>query len=155
MQIVRVAVILAALMCGVSAAAILARPDAAKAIPPELERNVPSNFSDWKKLPDNGALVNDPETVALLKKLYGEILTRSYVNKDGYRIMLSLAWGANQNGNLQAHKPDVCYPAQGFKLLMMREDDKLATAFGGIDVVRLDTILGSRHDSHSAHVATQ
>ena len=30
--------------------------------------------------------------------------------------MLSLAYGSDQRGSLQAHKPEVCYPAQGFRL---------------------------------------
>jgi EpsI family protein len=40
----------------------------------------------------------------------------AYVNASGYRIMLSLAYGSDQRGALQAHKPEVRYPAQGFTL---------------------------------------
>jgi EpsI family protein len=145
MQTTRIAIILATLMCCASVGAVLITPSTAKAIPPKLEQNVPTSFGDWKELPDKVALVSDPATDAMLKELYGEILARTYVNKDGYRIMLSLAWGANQNGNLQAHRPEVCYPAQGFKLLM-KKDGEFSTGFGTIDVVRLETAFGARHE---------
>ena len=31
--------------------------------------------------------------------------------------MLSIAYGKNQSDALQLHKPEICYPAQGFTLL--------------------------------------
>jgi EpsI family protein len=137
--------ILAILMCLASVAGVVARPTATTSNPPRLDLNVPKGFADWTELQEQGARVSDPQADKLLKELYGEILSRSYVNKDGYRIMLTLAWGANQTGNLQAHRPEVCYPAQGFKLLM-KQNGTLATAFGSIDVVRLDTVLGPRRE---------
>lgn len=145
MRLQSTAIVLAALMCCTSVAGVVTRPTATTSNPPRLELNVPKNFADWTELPEKGAQVRDPQADKLLQELYGEILTRSYVNKEGYLVMLSLAWGANQTGNLQAHRPEVCYPAQGFKLLA-KKDGKLATAFGSIDVVRLDTVLGARHE---------
>lgn len=50
--------------------------------------------------------VVNPQTQELLDKLYSQILTRTYVNAKGYRIMLSLAYGSDQRGALQAHKID-------------------------------------------------
>ena len=58
----------------------------------------------------------NPQTQELLDKLYSEVLTRVYVNASGYRIMRSLAYGFDQRGAMQAHMPEVCYPAQGFIL---------------------------------------
>ena len=61
--------------------------------------------------------------------------------------MLSLAYGNDQSvgGGFQAHRPEVCYPAQGFSLLTNREG-LLRTEFGGIPVRRLSTSLGSRQE---------
>jgi EpsI family protein len=81
----------------------------------------------------------------LLDKLYTEILSRTYVNSSGYRIMLSLVYGSDQRGSLQAHKPEVCYPAQGFKL-ETNEPGRLVTPFGDIPVRRLYSHLGPRHE---------
>jgi EpsI family protein len=55
-------------------------------------------------------------TQKLRDELYSQFLNRVYVNATGYRIMLLLAYGSDQHGSLQADKPEVCYPAQGFAL---------------------------------------
>lgn len=87
----------------------------------------------------------NPQTQELLDKLYSEVLTRVYVNSSGYRIMLSLAYGGDQRGAMQAHMPEVCYPAQGF-MLKGNERGVLATAFGDIPVRRLFATMGARQE---------
>jgi EpsI family protein len=87
----------------------------------------------------------NPQTQELLDKLYSEILTRTYVNSAGYRVMLSLAYGSDQRGALQAHKPEVCYPAQGFTV-HKNEAAVLKTVHGEIPARRLYTTLGQRHE---------
>ena len=84
--------IMAALMCGSTVAGIAARPstkaaDRGNAI--TLETAVPKDFGEWRELPDQKAQVVNPQTKELLDKLYSQILSRTYVNKQGYRIMLS------------------------------------------------------------------
>ena len=148
MKLNTIALTLAALMCGASVAGYAARPtakapDMGSAI--SLESIVPKGFGDWTELPEQGAQVVNPQTKELLDKLYSQILTRTYVDKDGYRIMLSLAYGDDQRGGLQAHRPEVCYPAQGFKLGTV-QDGALATSFGSIEVRRLATSLGARNE---------
>ena len=106
---------------------------------------MPRGFGEWVELPDQKAQVVNPQTKELLDKLYSQVLTRTYVNKEGYRIMLSMAYGDDQRGGLQAHRPEVCYPAQGFKL-GRTEDGSLATNFGTIEVRRLTTTLGPRDE---------
>ena len=58
----------------------------------------------------------DPGQKALLDRLYEQQLSRTYENAQGYRIMLSIAYGGNQRDELELHKPEVCYVAQGFVL---------------------------------------
>ena len=146
MKATTVALTLAALMCTASIAGIAARPgakaaDKGKAI--SLEAIVPKGFGDWTELPEQNAQVVNPQTKELLDKLYSQLLSRTYVNKQGYRIMLSMAYGDDQRGGLQAHRPEVCYPAQGFKLGKV-EDGVLATSYGKIEVRRLNTSYGTR-----------
>ena len=146
MKLTHVAFSMAALMCGVSMAGYAARPStkvAAASI--SLDTLVPRQFGDWTELPDQGAQVVNPQTQELLDKLYSQLLTRTYVNKQGYRIMLSMAYGDDQRGGLQAHRPEVCYPAQGFKLGSV-QDGPLPTRYGNIDVRRLTTTLGPRNE---------
>ena len=88
------AVVLAALMCGASVASIGVRskaPDVPLGI--QLETAVPERFGDWVALSGRPAVVTNPQTEALLKSIYSQILTRTYVHRDGSRIMLSLAYG--------------------------------------------------------------
>ena len=141
-----VALTLAALMCTASIAGIAARPgqkaaDKGKVI--SLEAIVPKGFGEWTELPEQNAQVVNPQTKELLDKLYSQLLSRTYVNKQGYRIMLSMAYGDDQRGGLQAHRPEVCYPAQCFKLGKV-EDGVLATSYGKIEVRRLNTTYGAR-----------
>ena len=147
MKTIYTAVTLAALMCVASAAGFAMRPGASaaeKGHAISLETMVPKRFADWVELP-GGAQVVNPQTQELLDKLYSQLLTRTYVNKDGYRIMLSLAYGDDQRGGLQAHRPEICYPAQGFKL-GSTQDGALPTPFGSIEVRRLSTSLGQRNE---------
>ena len=144
----RIAFVIAALMFAASVGAMVARPTKKLAEDQpiiSLEAMVPKQFGDWKEEPLRHMEIINPETQALLDKLYTEVLSRTYVNSSGYRIMLSLAYGSDQRGSLQAHKPEVCYPAQGFKL-EKNEPGRLVTPFGDIMVRRLYTHLEARHE---------
>jgi EpsI family protein len=110
-----------------------------------LEAAIPKKFGDWTELPQTGVQVVNPQTKELLDKIYSQTLTRTYVSGDGYRIMLSLAYGDDQRGALQAHKPEVCYPAQGFTV-HSNSNAELATPFGSIPVNQLSTSLGQRKE---------
>ena len=148
MKVARSAVLLAALMCGVTLAGIAGRPsakasDRGNAI--TLTTAVPTRFGEWTELPDQAVQVVNPQTQEILDKIYSQVLTRTYVSGSGYRVMLSIAYGDDQRGGLQAHRPEVCYPAQGFTLGKV-EDGVLPTAFGSIDARRLTTSLGARNE---------
>lgn len=141
------ALFIAMLMVLTSIGAVVARPGikSADIAPISLESMVPRQFGDWREEPQRNVQVVNPQTKALLDKLYSQILTRVYINSQGYRIMLSLAYGSDQRGALQAHKPEVCYPAQGFSL-HSNQPAQLSTAFGEIPARRLFTTMGPRQE---------
>lgn len=144
----RTAIVIAILMLAASVSAVVARPtkklaDERPAI--SLESMIPRQFGDWREEPLGQVQVVNPQTQELLDRLYSQILSRVYVNSGGYRIMLALAYGSDQHGSLQAHKPEVCYPAQGF-VLQKNEAAVLATAFGSIPARRLFTTMGAREE---------
>ena len=146
MKTSHIALVLAALMGSVAVGAIAARPSTKavdKGLSISLEKTVPRSFGDWTELPETNTEVVNPQAQEYLNKLYSQILTRTYVDRNGYRIMLSMAYGDDQRGGLKAHKPEQCYPAQGFKLTKI-EDGAVTTAFGDIEVRRLNTSLGKR-----------
>lgn len=143
----RIALLIAALMITASVGAIALRPDqkVADIAKISLDTMIPRQFGDWREEPQRSLSVVNPQTQALLDKLYSQLLTRVYINKEGYRVMLSLAYGSDQRGALQAHKPEVCYPAQGFTLHSSKTSP-LTTPFGEIPAQRLYTTLGPRQE---------
>jgi EpsI family protein len=148
MKTARISAVLAGLMILAAVGGIAARPSAkAGDGAPRylLEEIVPKQFGPWRELPDSGAQVVNPQAKELLDKLYSQTLTRTYVNASGYRIMLSLAYGDDQRGALQAHKPEVCYPAQGFAL-HSNQQSQVNTPFGSIAARRLNTSMGARKE---------
>lgn len=108
----------------------------------KLEELIPREFAGWRIDPMVIPLVS-PEVEARLRHLYTETLTRTYINAKGERMMLSIAYGADQRDGLQVHKPESCYPAQGFKLTALNPG-VLDTRFGAIPVYRLETSKGPR-----------
>jgi EpsI family protein len=69
-----------------------------------------------------GFLMVSPDVKAQLEQIYNQTLTRNYINGKGERIMLSIAYGGAQNHSMQVHRPEVCYPAQGFQIGRMSKD---------------------------------
>ena len=136
------------MMLAASLAALVAPP--AKKISDErpdfsLERMIPKRFGDWHEKSASRIRVVNPQGTELLNRLYSQVLSRIYVNTNGYRIMLSIAYGTDQRGSLQAHKPEACYPAQGF-VLHRNQAGLLSTAFGKIAVRRLFGTLRQRQE---------
>jgi EpsI family protein len=104
----------------------------------------PERFGGWRTLPSKTMIVN-PQTQEMLDKLYSQLLTRTYVNESGYLVMLSVAYGDDQRGGLQAHMPDVCYPAQGFSLLGS-EPGTIDLSPLALPVRKLKTALKARNE---------
>ena len=85
MRLTSIAWVLAALMCGAAIAGVAGKPTA-KIPPIDLDRTVPHAFEDWTEVREAGQVVDRLTTLILSEGL----LTRTYVNRDGYRIMLLL-----------------------------------------------------------------
>ena len=111
----------------------------------ELGDIVPVRFGDWEVDSTIAPLQVDPETQAKLDKIYNQTLSRTYVNRDGERIMLSIAYGGDQSDNMSVHKPEICYTAQGFEV-KDQLDLNMKTAYGELPVRRLYAINGARHE---------
>jgi len=141
------AVILGLAMCAASLAPLMLRDGdlaGTRVEPLDLERVVPRQFGLWREMIAAVQVVN-PQSKELIDKLYSQVLTRSYVNPSGHMIMLTIAYGNDQRGNLEVHKPEVCYPAQGFTVAR-NVSGSLTTSSGSIAVRRLETSMGSRKE---------
>jgi EpsI family protein len=111
----------------------------------QLAAMVPIQFGEWEV--DNRIipLQVDPATQAKLDRIYNQTLSRTYINRDGQRVMLSLAYGGDQGDNMGVHKPEICYAAQGFEISASHAAS-LATPFGGLPVTRLVAVQGARRE---------
>lgn len=54
---------------------------------------------------------------------YDQLLTRVYAAPGLPTVMLLIAYGSTQGGSLQLHRPETCYPGQGFKLRAFDDPD--------------------------------
>lgn len=102
----------------------------------DLNRVIPLQFGDWEEDKAQVSSVVNPTTEAALKEIYAQTLSRTYVNRSGERIMLSIAYGTDQSDNLSVHFPEGCYVGQGFGVTPTAFE-KISTTFGEIPAARL------------------
>lgn len=113
-----------------------------------LEELVPQSFGAWKLDPNQPLAVVNPVQEENLKRVYDQLLSRTYYRADGYRIMLSISYGSDQRSGvaLSVHYPEVCYPAQGFEVVA-NKPGSITTEHATIPVRRLETTQGNkRHE---------
>jgi EpsI family protein len=83
--------------------------------PKQLEKTVPLEVGPWVFQTASGLVEPPPDELANL--LYDQQVSRYYAANDGQLpVMLSMAYGSSQGGVLQVHRPEICYPASGFRL---------------------------------------
>lgn len=82
----------------------------------DLETAFPKRFADWTVDDRLPVQLVSPDQKAVLDQIYNQTLSRTYVNAQGERVMLSVAYGGDQSDATRAHRPEVCYPAQGFQI---------------------------------------
>jgi len=138
--------LLAFLMIFASAAAVWLTPKGLSAktgVQLNLDQALPAQFGDWRLEAGQGILVVNPQQTESIEAIYSQTVSRTYVRSDGYRIMLSIAYGDDQSRDSQLHKPETCYAAQGFGLKFSRPAT-LKTRFGSLESTRLFAIQGTR-----------
>jgi EpsI family protein len=114
--------------------------------PVKLASMLPTQFAGWAVDPDQVALLVDPNVQKVVDSLYSQTLSRLYVNAKGQRIMLSIAYGRDQNSeSTAAHRPEFCYSAQGFVVQKMGVA-ALPLTNHQISVMRLDARSGERRE---------
>jgi EpsI family protein len=106
-------------MAATSAASVLAAPtrllaDARPKI--DLESAVPRRFAGWQVDPLILPIPPSPDQAEVMSRIYDQIVSRTYADERGRRVMLSIAYGSRQNQEMRAHRQEVCYRAQGFRI---------------------------------------
>jgi len=117
----------------------------ANELPPiDLQTQVPRSFAQWQPDDSTVPLIPDPTLQARIDSVYSQTLARTYVNPEGERVMLTIAYGSDQSSEATAvHRPEFCYSAQGFRV---RPDGvaQVSLAHGAVTVQRLVGTLGRR-----------
>lgn len=118
----RNALIGGALACA-SGFAFLRQPAVANPAVPEatFEKWVPERFDKWSSVSQAGVVLPPPDS--LRDRLYDNLVTKVYSAPGLPSVMMLLAYNNAQDGVLQVHRPEVCYPVGGFKLSETRKVD--------------------------------
>lgn len=119
---------LSALMLCASYASIALTPHqllSDTATPIDLASAIPINFGDWIIDPNVAPVRPSPEQQETLDQIYDQLVSRTYKNSQGVRMMLSVAYGSAQTRKMRAHRQEVCYAAQGFEIKDLRQDNVL------------------------------
>ncbi len=80
----------------------------------KLDDLVPKQFAGWQFNTASGLVL--PPADQLRDKIYSQLLTRVYTRDGVPPVMVLIAYSGAQDGTIQVHRPEVCYPASGYKL---------------------------------------
>ena len=107
------------------------------------KKMMPDTIGGWRFQQTSGLVL--PPDDALSARLYDNLVTRSYANASGQVMMLLLAYKNFQNGVLQIHRPEVCYPAGGY-LLSPTQPTEIAIGPGRVMAANAFSASGSERD---------
>jgi EpsI family protein len=92
----------------------------------ELGAAIPMQVGAYRFATTSGLVL--PPSDELSERLYDQVLTRVYAAPGKLPIMALFAYGSVQNLSLELHRPDECYPQQGFTIT---KPETLPLTFGG------------------------
>lgn len=80
----------------------------------ELEKAIPSVVGAYNATRGTDLIM--PSRDELSAKIYDAVLGRLYETAAGEGVMLAIAYGHKQDYGLMLHRPEWCYPQQGFEI---------------------------------------
>jgi EpsI family protein len=127
----------------------LLRPSAGESqfVAGEIKAGIPKFFGDWVLASseidqvDLTIAANDGQRSNT--NPYDEVVTRTYRDRTGLTVMLAVAYAASQEQEVKVHRPELCYPGQGFQQLAWNEAS-LSALSGEREPVRIVRLLMQR-----------
>lgn len=108
---------------GLAASGLVAaglRPRLAHAAPIDIEPLLPARFDGWiSSVTDDVVVAPD----ALSKSIYDSLTAKRYTSPAAPPVTLVIAYGPAQSYESQLHRPEICYPASGFRILRQLNAD--------------------------------
>ena len=80
---------------------------------------IPRQVGNWQSRKSDELVV--PQEDEFAAKLYENLETFVYEGANSPTIMLLLAYNSMQQNDVQAHRPEVCYPAGGYPIIFSEE----------------------------------
>jgi EpsI family protein len=108
-----------------------------------IEGMIPESFGEWKLDQSIDQILPSPDVKANLDEVYDQIVSRTYLNGRGERIMLTIGYAAIQGGKQKSHWQEVCYSAQGFKIYDLTRTSALISG-RELPVTRMLAVQGPR-----------
>jgi len=112
----------------------------------ELSAVIPKQVGSYRFATSSGLIL--PPGDELSERLYDEVVTRVYLAAGKLPIMALFAYGSVQNLSLELHRPDECYPQQGFAITT---PTVLPLTTGGHDIPA-SMLTARRHDGYVEQV---
>lgn len=108
---------------------------------------VPERFGRWSVVSSSGVVLPPPDELS--DRLYDNLVTRVYSAEDA-QVMLLLAYNNKQDGVLQVHRPEVCYPVGGY---VLSETQRIAVpALGRKIAANVFTATGPDRTEHVVYL---
>lgn len=76
-------------------------------------------FPGWQVVEADDVILADVDALGIDQ--YDQLAVAQYLAADQHGVTVVLAHGAAQSPATQLHRPEICYPASGFKILMQQE----------------------------------
>ncbi|MES2090192.1 MAG: exosortase C-terminal domain/associated protein EpsI [Pseudomonadota bacterium] len=123
--------------------------------PPALAAVVPKQFGVWREL-SNPMLQVDisvPNESTSRDQPYDDSVSRTYSDASGHQVMLALAYGRNQRQEVKIHRPELCYPAQGFKVNRLEPVSFPIKSLNGEQIIGNRMIATNVNNNHTEAVS--
>ena len=117
----RRSLLIGATLIGGAALAFYREPTkVAVAVPDKVFRGlIPRQVANWQSRKSDELVV--PQEDDFTAKLYENLETFVYEGANVPSMMLLLAYNSVQQNDVQAHRPEVCYPASGYPIIFSEE----------------------------------
>lgn len=109
-------VVLGAVLASASAVAYARLPTAVEepVRTRDIEAAVPNTIGPWQFVSASGVVLPPPDE--LVERIYDNVVTRVYSSPTAPPVALLIAYNNIQDGVLQVHRPETCYPAGGYEI---------------------------------------
>lgn len=87
---------------------------------PDIDRHLPKTVGAWQVIETATVPVSLTEGTSMSQP-YNQTVMRSYGDRRGHVINVAVAWGEKQRQEIKIHRPELCYPAQGFQVLNLTD----------------------------------